>query len=197
MNNVYNNHTFSYLQWILDLTNLYITNGFLQPGKNYIKMHETEPRFNQSPLNEILVIITTNTIQNLDCKTVGFFFSKSVKKLVKRAVRVLRARPVGPVRREKKRLSPGRALCFQPRSRPFVWLLARTQEYKKFRPVLQSIQNPNPKIYLDITNKCQHMIKKRAKQTNKDKIYAYSSFNQFCFPSLEFLVPYSSVLHHV
>ena len=29
----------------------------------------------------------------LDCKTVGFFFSKSVKKSVKRGVRVLRARP--------------------------------------------------------------------------------------------------------
>ena len=28
----------------------------------------------------------------LDCKTVGFFFSKSVKKSVKRGVRVLRAR---------------------------------------------------------------------------------------------------------
>ena len=60
-----------------------------------------------------------------------------------------------------------------------------------------TIQNPNRKIYLDITNKCQHMIKKKAKQTNKDKIYAYSSFKQFCFPFLEFLVPYRSVLHHV
>ena len=30
-------------------------------------------------------------ITSLDCKTVGFFFSKSVKKSVKRGVRVLRA----------------------------------------------------------------------------------------------------------
>ena len=62
----------------------------------------------------------------LDCKTVGFFSSKSVKKSVKRGVRVVRARP------EKNRQSvflvslPSLALCFQPRSRPFVWLLART-----------------------------------------------------------------------
>ena len=114
-NNVDNNHSFIYLQWNLDLTNLYITNDFLQPGKYYSKMYGTEPRF-----NEILLIITTNTIQN-----------------------------------------------------------------------------PNRKLYLDITNKCEHMIKKKAKQTNKDKIYAYSSFKQFCLPFLEFLVPYSSVLHHV
>ena len=114
-NNVDNDHSFIYLQWNLDLTNLYITNDFRQPGIYYSKMYGTEPRF-----NEILLIITTNTIQN-----------------------------------------------------------------------------PNRKIYLDITNKCEHMIKKKAKQTNKDKIYAYSSFKQFCLPFLEFLVPYSSVLHHV
>ena len=114
-NNVDNNHSFIYLQWNLDLTNLYITNDFLQPGKYYSKMYGTEPRF-----NEILLIITTNTIQN-----------------------------------------------------------------------------PNRKLYLDITNKCEHMIKRKAKQTNKDKIYAHSSFKQFCLPFLEFLVPYSSVLHHV
>ena len=114
-NNVDNNHSFIYLQWNLDLTNLYITNDFLQPGKYYSKMYGTEPRF-----NEILLIITTNTIQN-----------------------------------------------------------------------------PNRKLFLGITNKCEHMIKKKAKQTNKDKIYAYSSFKQFCLPFLEFLVPYSSVLHHV
>ena len=28
-----------------------------------------------------------------------------------------------------------------------------------------------------------------AKQTNKDKIYVYSSFKQFCLPVLQFLVP--------
>ena len=114
-NNVDNNHSFIYLQWNLDLTNLYITKDFLQPSKYYSKMYGTEPRF-----NEILLIITTNTIQN-----------------------------------------------------------------------------PNRKLYLGITNKCEHMIKKKAKQTNKDKIYAYSSFKQFCLPFLEFLVPYNSVLHRV
>ena len=41
-----------------------------------------------------------------------FFFSKSVKKSVKRAARVLRERSA--------RASPGLALCFQPRSRTFV-----------------------------------------------------------------------------
>ena len=35
---------------------------------------------------------TTKGWQEEDCKTVGFFFSKSVKKSVKRGVRVLRAR---------------------------------------------------------------------------------------------------------
>ena len=73
----------------------------------------------------------------LDCKTVGFFSSKSVKKSVKRGVRVVRAR------REKNWQSvflaslPSLALCFQPRSRPFVWLLARTW-IRKIRTVLQS-----------------------------------------------------------
>ena len=121
--NVYNNHPFIYLQWNLDLMNLYITNDFLQPGKNYSKMYGTELRFHRSPFNEILVIITTNTIQN-----------------------------------------------------------------------------PNRKIYHDVTNKCQHMIKMKDKQINKDKMYAYSSFKQFCLPVLEFLVPYSYiqlVLHQV
>jgi len=37
------------------------------------------------------------------------------------------------------------------------------------------------------------MIKMKAKQTKKDKIYAYSSFKQFCLPVLEFLVPYSYI----
>ena len=52
------------------------------------------------------------------CKTVVFFFLTSVKKSLKRGVRVARD-PHTPV-------SPLIALCFQARSRPFVWLLART-----------------------------------------------------------------------
>ena len=52
----------------------------------------------------------------VDCKTVGFF-SKSVKKLVKRGVRVVRARGA----RGKKPSLPSLALRgFQPRSRPSV-----------------------------------------------------------------------------
>ena len=50
---------------------------------------------------------------HVDCKTVGFF-SKSVKKSVKRGVRVLRARGVFLAS------LPSLALCFQPHSRPFV-----------------------------------------------------------------------------
>ena len=44
-----------------------------------------------------------------------------------------------------------------------------------------------PKIYLDIPNKCKHVIKDECQtecQTNKDKIYLYSSFKQFCLPVL-------------
>ena len=55
----------------------------------------------------------------LDCKTVGFF-SKSVKKSVKRGVWGERKKNVFLAS------LPGLALCFQPCSRPFVWLLART-----------------------------------------------------------------------
>ena len=66
------------------------------------------------------------------------FFSKSVKKPVKRGVRVLRARGARASHarracevREKKPTVflaslPSLALCFQPHSRPYVWLLART-----------------------------------------------------------------------
>ena len=59
-----------------------------------------------------------------------FFFSKSVKKSVKRGVRVLRARSAraSHARRacEAREKKTSLALCFQPHSRPFVWLLART-----------------------------------------------------------------------
>ena len=56
--------------------------------------------------------------ENVNCKTVGFF-SKSVKKSVKRGVRVLRARSA-------RVWGESLALRCQPRSRPFVWLLAYT-----------------------------------------------------------------------
>ena len=47
---------------------------------------------------------------DLDCKTVGFFLSKSVKKSVKRGVRVLRARSVraSPARTPARRACEGR-----------------------------------------------------------------------------------------
>ena len=76
-----------------------------------------------------------------------FFFSKSVKKTVKRGVRVLCARsaqashaPRVCEAREKKNVFlaslPSLALCCQPRSQLFVWSLARgylnTQKYGLF-----------------------------------------------------------------
>ena len=65
----------------------------------------------------------------VDYKTV-VFFSKSVKKSVKRGVRVLRVRSaragVWDKRKKKRRSLPSFALCFHPRSRPFVWLLEST-----------------------------------------------------------------------
>ena len=54
-----------------------------------------------------------------------FFFSKSVKISVKRGVRVLCAK-----RASLKTSLPSLALRFQPRSRPFVWLLS-VLEYTK------------------------------------------------------------------
>ena len=93
-------------------------------------------------------------IQGLDCKTVRFFL-KICKEIGNRGVRVLRAR-ASHARRACEAYFfaslPSFALCFQPRSRPFVWLLARTffffliyliclsrvLEYAKIRAVSQS-----------------------------------------------------------
>ena len=64
---------------------------------------------------------------SIDCKTI-IFFSKSVKKWVKHGVRVLcvqRASLTHPLGVLLASL-PCLALCFQPRSRPFVWLLQHT-----------------------------------------------------------------------
>ena len=73
------------------------------------------------------------------------FFSKSVKKSVKRGVRVLRARSAqaSHSRRACEASLPSLTLCFQPRSRPFVWL-PRVLEYTKIRTVLQSILKNTP-----------------------------------------------------
>ena len=69
----------------------------------------------------LIVVILTKmaNLGKLDCKTVGFFFSQSVKQSVTRGVRALRARSA-------RASLPSLTLCFQPRSRSFVWLPART-----------------------------------------------------------------------
>ena len=66
----------------------------------------------------------------IDCKTAGFFFkiSKEIGKTWRKSLNAREAReshvPVGRVRREEKTVFsaslPSLALCFQPRSRPFV-----------------------------------------------------------------------------
>ena len=63
----------------------------------------------------------------LDCKTVGFFFSKSVKKSVKRGVRVLGARSA--------RVSNARRFSLVP---DLLFDCSRVLEYAKMRIVLQS-----------------------------------------------------------
>ena len=54
-----------------------------------------------------------------------------------------------------------------------------------------TIHKRKSKTYLDITNKCQHVIKDECQtdQQKTYKIYVYSTFKQICFPVLEFLVP--------
>ena len=80
-------------------------------------------------------------------------------------------------------------------------LLHPSQNYSKmygteprFNEILvitNTIHKREHNIYLDITNKYQHMMKDEinAKQTNKDNMYVNSSFKQFCLPVLKFLVP--------
>ena len=65
-----------------------------------------------------------------------FFSSNSVKKSVKRRVRVLRARSARASHAHRASL-PSLALCFQPCSRP-----SRGLEYAKIRTVLQSKYYP-------------------------------------------------------
>ena len=86
------------------------------------------------------------SLLKIDCKTVGFFFfSKSVKKSVTRGIRVLCARSAraSHSRRACEASLPSLAICFQPRSRPFVWL-PRLLEYAKIGTVLQSIMKNTP-----------------------------------------------------
>ena len=68
----------------------------------------------------------------LDCKTVGFFLKiskeigKAWRKSLTRAKRASLTRVCGACEAREKASLPSLALCFQFRSRPFVWLPART-----------------------------------------------------------------------
>ena len=73
-------------------------------------------------LGKLTVVIKPSVkyvAEMLDCKTVGFFFSKSVKKSVKRGVRVLRARSL---------------------IADLLFDCSRVLEYAKIRTVLQSTE---------------------------------------------------------
>ena len=72
------------------------------------------------------------TLSFVDCKTVGFFLKiskeigKGWRKSLTRAKRASLTRPTREVFLAFLASLPRLALCFQPRSRPIVWLLART-----------------------------------------------------------------------
>ena len=57
-----------------------------------------------------------------DCKTVGFFLkiSKEIGKAWRKSLTHAKCEPHTPVRRVRRESLPSLALCFQPRSRPFV-----------------------------------------------------------------------------
>ena len=59
------------------------------------------------------ILVVKKLYFHVDCKTVGFFlkFSKEIGKAWRKSLT---------------RVKPSLALCFQPRPRPFVWLLARS-----------------------------------------------------------------------
>ena len=74
-------------------------------------------------------------LTKVDCKTVGFFL-KINKEIGKARRKSLTRELQTPVWDERKKTSlPSLALCFQPRSRPFVWLprvLEFTLKYRLF-----------------------------------------------------------------
>ena len=74
------------------------------------------------------------TWESLDCKTVVFFFSKSVEKSVKRAVRVLRAQSA----RVSFSVSPQVSLSVFSLVPDLLFDCSRVHEYAKIRTVLQS-----------------------------------------------------------
>ena len=86
------------------------------------------------------------TLRELDCKTVGFF-SKSVKKSVKRGVRVLRAQSARAlhalrVRHEKKKRLFPVSLSIFSLVPDLLFDCSRLLKYVKIRTVLQSISEP-------------------------------------------------------
>ena len=79
---------------------------------------------------------TTPNIVGLDFKTVGFFLkiSKEIGKAWRKGLMLAKGASLTPCEARKKSL----ALCFQPRSRPFVLFdYLRVLEYAKIRTVLQ------------------------------------------------------------
>ena len=85
---------------------------FLNRENFWIKTNQSKWKFLGGPGWSRHTVIFYPRLQNS-----RVFFSKSVKKSVKRGVFLASL--------------PSLALCFQPRSRPFVWLLARTWIRKK------------------------------------------------------------------
>ena len=65
--------------------------------------------------------LCTKYDKKLDCKTVGFFL-----KISKEIGNAWRKSLMRANRASLTESLPSLALCFQPRSTPFVWLLART-----------------------------------------------------------------------
>ena len=62
--------------------------------------------------------------------------------------------------------------------------------------ITNTILKRERKLYLDITNKCQHVTEREQKMNAKQAInlptritFVYSSFTQFCSPVFVFLVP--------
>ena len=70
-----------------------------------------------------------------------------------------------------------------------VGLQYNKPRFNEILVITNTIQKHKHKIYLNIMNNCQRVMKMNAKQINKDKIYAYSNLKQCYLPVLEFLVP--------
>ena len=93
------------IHWLSARSNVGLTQGSLIPKEDSLfralnhSIRQNKLDLNLSTTKQLLPIITNS---HLDCKTIGLF-SKSLKKLVKRGVRVEPHTLVGRVRREKKK----------------------------------------------------------------------------------------------